>query len=177
MSKKAAPQRRVGGPVWKPGDPTLTVGEIAEALTPIAPDMAGTLHRIRHWIREQMLLPVGRAHAGAGRHRLFSADAIYDAAVLHVLTNVGVPVSGSRALLDGLGLVRFEIAKRKAGKGRKKPHLRILQMASGLATVGVFGEGEEIRDDRGFKVADVVVTIDIDLEKLFAQVKVPHERA
>jgi DNA-binding transcriptional MerR regulator len=174
MGKRAAPQRRVGGPAWKPGDPTLTVGEIAEALTPIAPDVTSTLHRIRHWFREQMLLPVYQTHAGSGRHRLFSADAVYDAAVLHVLTNLGLPVSGSRALVDGLTFVRFEIAERKAGKGKKNPRLRILSTALGMTMVGVFGEGEKIKEHPSFKVADIVMTIDIDLEKLFAQVKVPQ---
>ena len=78
---------------------------------------------------------------------------------------LGLPISGSRILPDALGRVRREVAKRNAGKGKKNPHLIIAGgPPKGMTAVRIYGQGE-IRD------ADAVVTIDIDLEKLFAQIE------
>lgn len=174
MSKKAALQRRVGGPAWKPGDPTLVVSEIAEALKLIAPDTPSTLNRIRHWFREQMLLPVDQKHAGSGRHRRFGADAPFDAAVLCALTDAGIPVSGSRALVDALTFARFALPKWKAARAKGQAldlTVFIARTAQGFTQVGVLGLGEErMKDQAGFKVADVVLTIEVNLSKLWAQV-------
>jgi DNA-binding transcriptional MerR regulator len=169
MDKRAT--RRVGGPAWRPGEPTLTVSEIAEALAPIAPDIPGTIQRIRHWTREQMMLPVGELHSGSGKHRQYAAAAVYDAAILHVLASAGFSVSSHRELVDALSKARFEIAEWKPAK--KKPlrlELIIARTAAGMAQLGVYTEDEEIVDHRGFKVADVVLTVKVDLKKLFAQV-------
>ena len=187
MGKK--PQRRAGGPVptWKPGDPTLTVSELAEALAPIAPDVPGTVQRIRHWTRERVLFPVDLQHAGAGKHRRYAVDAIYEAAILHTLTAVGLPVSGSRMLLDGLSKARFAVPKWRTArsKGQKwKPVLIISVTATSImpgtfgpaANIGVYEEGEEVKGGPAFKVDDVVLTIKVDLAKLFAQVTHVHCR-
>jgi DNA-binding transcriptional MerR regulator len=164
-------RRRVGGPAWRQGEPTLTVSEIADALAPIAPDVAGTVQRIRHWTREQMMLPVGELHSGPGKHRRYAADAVYDAAILHVLTSAGFSVSSHRDLVDSLTQARFEIAKWKSAKEKpQRLDLIISRMATGEATLGVYKEGEEVSDHRDFKVADVVMTVRVDLRKLFAQV-------
>src|SRR6476620_738071 len=63
---------------------TLTVSDLAEALAPIAPDVAGTIQRIRHWTREGALQPIEFAHSGPGKHRRYNPAAIYSVAVLHV---------------------------------------------------------------------------------------------
>jgi DNA-binding transcriptional MerR regulator len=170
--------RRVGGPAWKPGDPTLTVSELAEALAPIAPDIAGTVQRIRHWTREQILLPVDLHHAGSGKHRRYAADAAYDAAILHTLTAFGLPVAGSRTLVDGLTKARMAVQKWKAGQ-IKIPILRIWVTAKpsmpgtlGPAIAsGVYEEGEEVKSIAGFKVADVVLKMELNLGKLFDSVR------
>jgi hypothetical protein len=170
------PQRRAGGPVqtWKPGDPTLTVSELAEALAPIAPDVAGTVQRIRHWTRERVLFPVDLQHAGAGKHRRYAVDAICDAAILHVLTAFGLPVSGSRMLTDATTFARFAVPKWKAARSKgEAPELSLLiaVTAKGVIATGIRGAGQEgIKDVSGFKVADVVMEIELDLDKLFAQV-------
>jgi|HubBroStandDraft_4_1064222.scaffolds.fasta_scaffold14152_5 DNA-binding transcriptional MerR regulator len=160
-------QRRVGGPAWTPGDPTLTVGEIAERLSPIAPDVSGTVQRIRHWTREQMLLPVDQLHAGTGKHRQYSADAVYDAAILHIATNAGLNISSQRYLVDALTKARIAVPKWKGerDKGRARPlYLRIDRSANRTDTTGV----EILWDDAGKPSDDL--TIIIDLARLFARV-------
>lgn len=117
----AKARRRVGGPSWTPGDPTLTVGEIAERLSRIAPDVRGTVQRIRHWTREQMLLPVDKLHAGTGKHRRYAADSVYDAAILQITTGAGLNISSQRYLVDALTQARFAIPKWKAA-ARKGGH-------------------------------------------------------
>lgn len=173
MGKK--PQRRAGGPVptWKPGDPTLTVSELAQALAPVAPDVPGTVQRIRHWTRERVLFPVDLQHAGAGKHRRYAVDAVFDASILHVLTAFGLPVSGSRVLTDATTKARFAVPRWKAAKANGEVlelSLFILVTAEGMTAVGVRVGKEEIKDAAGFRVADVVMKVELDLTKLFARV-------
>jgi|RhiMetdeSRZDD1v2_1073273.scaffolds.fasta_scaffold555870_2 MerR-like DNA binding protein len=71
--------------------PTLTVGQIVEQLGAVAPDSgAAVSERIRHWTREGLLVPMGQHHAGTGRHRRYSSDTSYDAAVLNALASAGL---------------------------------------------------------------------------------------
>jgi hypothetical protein len=163
------PQRRMGGPVWKPGEPTLTVSEIAEALAPIAPDVAGTVQRIRHWTRERALLPVDQHHAGPGKHRRYAGDAVYVAAVLHALTIAGFPISHSRFLTDAVTIVRWKLVDwmkaRERGEKIKLPPLVLGVTAKGMTAI----VAEKLTDEllHGFKVEDVVLKMEIDLNRLF----------
>jgi DNA-binding transcriptional MerR regulator len=161
----------------RPQAPTVTIGltirGLAERLAPIAPDTDATMQQIRHWTREGLLFPIqDTLHSGPGVHRVYNDDAVYEAAVLSVVANAGLPISGSQVLADAMAQVRIEIARRKAGKGRKKPHLVIMRtvLRQTATAAAVIGEGEKFIGPRGFKEAEAVMTIDIDLEKLFAQV-------
>jgi DNA-binding transcriptional MerR regulator len=159
-------QRRVGGPAWVEGDPTLTVGEIAERLSPIAPNVAGTVQRIRHWTREQMLLPVDQLHAGTGKHRRYAADAVYDAAILHVATTAGLNVSSQRYLIDALTQARFALPKwkRARSQGEAPPlYLCLERRADGTERTVT-----RVSDDPGEPSEDF--TMIIDLARLFARV-------
>jgi len=151
------------------GSPTLTVSDIAAALAPIAPDVAGTVQRIRHWTREQALRPAELEHAGPGKHRRYSGDAVYNAAVLHVLTGAGLPVSHSRFLKDAMRWAASKAAKWKKARDKGET-LALPPMIIGVTAKGEVQIGEESKDFRTFKVADVVLTISIDLAKLFAEV-------
>lgn len=152
--------------------PTVTISGLATALAPIAPDQAATVQQLRHWTREGMLPPVEHPHSGPGKHREYAhPDAVYDAAILYLFNDMGLPISGSRILADALNQVRREIAKRKAGKGKKAPRLIIAGgPPAGMTAVGVYGQGEKVVD------RDTTVTINIDLEKLFAQLEHGHGR-
>lgn len=166
-------QRRVGGPAWTPGERTLTVGEIAERLAAIAPDIAGTVQKIRHWTREQMLLPVDQLHAGTGKHRRYAADAVYDAALLHVLTGAGLNVSSQRYLVDALTQTRFALEgwKLATQRGAYAPlYLFIWRTVGGVSLTEVSENPHAVpRDCRSFKADDVAFTISVDLARLFSR--------
>jgi MerR HTH family regulatory protein len=73
------------------GAPTLTVGQIVEQVGAVAPDLAAAVsERIRHWTREGLLVPIDQHHAGTGRHRRYSSDTSYDAAILNALASAGL---------------------------------------------------------------------------------------
>jgi DNA-binding transcriptional MerR regulator len=152
--------------------PTVTVGGLAEMLAPIAPDQAAVVQQLRHWTRENLLRPIEHSHGGPGKHREYDkSTAVYDAAFLHLVNALDLPVGGSNILVNALTQVRSEVAKRLAGRGRKKPHLIMARTLAGATAVAVIDEGEKIVEQRGFKTVDVVATIDIDLGKLFAQIE------
>jgi hypothetical protein len=146
---------------------TRTVSDLAEALAPIAPDVAGTIQRIRHWTREGVLQPIAFAHGGPGKHRRYSPAAVYSAAVLHVLTIAGLPVSQSQFLGQLMPWVNEFAGQWIHARDRA------LIVKSGRLTVTVTAKGEtEVK--RGApgdaNTANVVLAIAIDLIKIFTQV-------
>jgi hypothetical protein len=48
--------------------------------------------RIRHWTREGLLVPIHQRHSGTGRHRGYSPDVTYEAAILNALVTAGLQV-------------------------------------------------------------------------------------
>ena len=119
-------------------------------------------------------MPVDRHHAGTGKHRRYAEDAIYDAAILHIFTSAGISVSGSRTLVDALTMARFAIPRWKTErrKGRTPQCLLfVLRTAKDISTFGVLWDGEKVADRSSFKMADVVMKIEIDLTKLFTQIR------
>jgi DNA-binding transcriptional MerR regulator len=162
-------KRRVGGPSWRPGDPTETVGEIAARLAAISPNFEGTIQRIRHWTREGLMVPADLHHAGTGRHRRYPQTAVFDAAVLHVLTNAGLTTSAvrdlkttspERHLVDALTLVRFSVPKWRQQGGP----LFLTISQSGTRT-----EIEVIEQQAGTPAEDDL-TIVINLAKVFSRI-------
>jgi len=157
-------ERRVGGPA--PERPALTVGEIAQALAPIAPDVAGTIHRIRHWTREGMMLWVDQLHAGTGKHRRYAPDAVYDAAILYVFSAAGMNISSQRHLVDALTMARFALPKWKKARSKGQSpslYLRIARNGDKAQRTEI-----DVRADPGKPSEDL--TIVVDLAKLFARV-------
>jgi DNA-binding transcriptional MerR regulator len=129
--------------------PTVTISGLAKALAPIAPDEAATVQALRHWTREGMLSPSQHLHSGPGVHREYILDvAIYEAAILHLFNDMGLPISGSRILAEALEQVRREVAKRRAGKGKKKARL-IITGAGGADCGGGMRAGGESPRRRG----------------------------
>jgi hypothetical protein len=154
------PQRRVGGPAWSPGEPTVTVGEIARRIAPIT---SGTvdqmIEKIRHWTREGILAPT-HLHSGSGRHRTYPGNAVYEAAVLHVLTNAGFTVSAMDYLYEALTIVRFALPTWREQGG--KFYLRITRDGPGRVVV------ERLWKDPEPPATDL--TFIIDLARLFARI-------
>jgi DNA-binding transcriptional MerR regulator len=134
-SKKKAPRQvkrhaltavplTVGSPEL--GAPTLTVGQIAEELGTVAPDAAAAMsERIRHWTREGLLLPVNQHHAGTGRHRRYSPDTSYEAAVLNALANAGLQLVSRPYIQAALSQARAALQKWRQARsaGHKLPLL------------------------------------------------------
>jgi DNA-binding transcriptional MerR regulator len=122
------------------GTPTLTVGQIAEQLSPIAPDRAGTRERIRHWTREGLISPVASHHSGTGKHRKYDESSKYDAAILHVVASAGLHIVTQPYLLDTLS--RARVARRKWALTNRGPLLlEISHKAAGAGTVIAVHEG------------------------------------
>jgi hypothetical protein len=118
---------RVQSPDW------LTAGEIAERLAKLAPDVAATRARVKFWAREGLISAIAETYPGIGKHRKFGLDAVIDTAVLIILADAGLRISGrelrlalsaARALyqevaaLGGAGDTRFlEIAIERGNPG------------------------------------------------------------
>jgi len=141
----------------------MTVGEIAARLAPIAPDAGSTISKIRHWAREGMLFPVAQVHAGTGKHRLYSADTVYEAAILLLATRAGLNVASIRYLIDGLTLVKFALPEWKKASGRPL----YLHISRGAPTDRT--EIEILHEAPGKPTADL--TIIIDLAMLFSRIE------
>ena len=144
MPRPPRPKRRVEGPQWRPGDPTLTVSEIAEKLRPVAPDVKATLIRLSHWTLQGMLIPVDQMHAGTGKRRIYAADDVYSAAILHVLTAFGLTVSAVRPLVDGLSQARSAVPGWK--KQRAELYFKVWWRSPGRATFDVDAKQPEFKD-------------------------------
>ena len=86
------------------------------------------------------------------------------------MTTAGLPVSHSRFMADAMRTAGEAAAKWKGARDKGEV-LAPRPMVVGLTTAGVTQVGEgQLKDERSFKVADVVLKIEIDLTKLFAQV-------
>ena len=134
---------------WKalsgaPAIHTLTVSEIAEKLRPVAPDVKATLIRLSHWTLQGMLIPVDQMHAGTGKRRIYAADDVYSAAILHVLTAFGLTVSAVRPLVDGLSQARSAVPGWK--KQRAELYLKVWWRSPGRATFDVDAKQPEFKD-------------------------------
>lgn len=51
-----------------------------------------TVSRLRHWVREGLIGPVGEHHPGSGRHRYFKDTALEVALALNALADFNLPV-------------------------------------------------------------------------------------
>jgi hypothetical protein len=76
-----------------PQQQLLTVSQVVDRCAPLDDEMRTTwLRRLRDWSNIGVLDISGRHREGTGRHRLYSTDAVYVAAVLLRMADLGVPV-------------------------------------------------------------------------------------
>jgi hypothetical protein len=171
-SKKRARQGKVHALTAAPltvaspelGAPTLTVGQIVERLGSLAPDPAAASERIRHWTREKLLVPVDQHHAGTGRHRQYSGQASYDAAVLTALANVGLQLVSRPYIQAALNQARAVLQKWKKGKSSGDFFLAISQRTGSEPTVSVHE-----RVIKPEPTAEIVIAL--NLSQLFSVVR------
>jgi hypothetical protein len=67
--------------------PDLTISEIAERIRKPDEELGAVIDRLKNWVKEGLLEPVGEKNPGTGRHRRFPENALIDAAILHVMTD------------------------------------------------------------------------------------------
>jgi hypothetical protein len=107
--------------------PTVTVGQIADALRDIEPDTATLTERIRSWTKQRILSPSENLGAGTGRHILYARDlAPYEAALLNALSRTGYVV-GRPYVGTALARLREELPKwRAAHTAKRSPQLFLI---------------------------------------------------
>jgi hypothetical protein len=66
---------------------TFTISEIADRIRRPDEEIGAVIDRLKNWVKEGLLKPVGERHPGTGRHRRFPESALIDAAILHVMTD------------------------------------------------------------------------------------------
>lgn len=151
--------------------PTLTVGQIVEQLGPVAPDAAAISERVRHWTREGLLLPVNQHHSGTGRHRRYSPDASYEAAILNALATAGLQLVSRPYIHAALSQARVALQKWQQARsaGHKLPLfflviLHDMTRIGGEATASVH-EGIVKHDP----TAEIMIVV--NLSQLFLRVR------
>jgi hypothetical protein len=68
----------------------MTIGEVAARVRHLAADPFNVAERCRHWAKLGLLSPAGRQSAGTGNHKQYRPTAVFDAAILVVLTAAGI---------------------------------------------------------------------------------------
>jgi DNA-binding transcriptional MerR regulator len=84
----------------------LTVAVIAELIRRPDADKAAVTERLRHWSAEGLLKPIGDRNPGTGRPRLYDESAVFDAAILNLLADLGFPIGKQRYYLVVLDLAQ-----------------------------------------------------------------------
>jgi hypothetical protein len=91
---------------------TFTIREIAERIRKPDEDLGVVIDRLKNWVKEGLLQPVGEKNPGTGRHRHFPESALIDAAILHVLTaQIGMQAVMARPLSKLFRYSRGEFKK------------------------------------------------------------------
>jgi hypothetical protein len=155
--------------------PTLTVGRIVEQLSSVAPDTAAMSERIRHWTREGLLFPIHQSHSGTGRHRGYSPDASYEAAILNALATAGLQVVSRPYIVAALS--KGKAALRKWQRARRTG--RNLPLFLVICHDMTENDGEptaSIREGNLNFYTTAEITILINLSQLFSHVLEPSMR-
>ncbi len=73
---------------------SYSVSQLAQRVAPTADkaEVARITRQFRHWTLTGVLRPLGATLTGAGRHRRYSGDAVYVAALMIELARLGLPV-------------------------------------------------------------------------------------
>jgi hypothetical protein len=97
------------------GTRPITVGQIAEHLRSIAPDVPASTERLRYWTKEGLLSPIKpKLRPGSGRHRQYDVSAIFDAATLTIIAASGLQIARD-CLFDVLSRTRLAFRNWRGG--------------------------------------------------------------
>jgi len=86
-----------------------TVSELADRVGAKSPQQRDLwLRRLRHWTTMGVLTPVGDQHTGTGHARRYGEDALYTAAALLRLGDLGLPIGSIKAVARYIADQRVE---------------------------------------------------------------------
>ena len=71
---------------------TMTMSELVDEAVRRGAEKDLMTSRLRHWVREGLIEPVGEHHPGSGRHRDFEDTALSIALALNALADFNLPV-------------------------------------------------------------------------------------
>ena len=160
-------------------DDTLTVKELAIRAAPGAsPDeIQQIIRQLRHWTASHVLLPSTELHTGPGTHRKYSADAVYNAAVLLELAALNLPVGvlmvAAVMLPNAAPLPNRPLGKNTKRKwaeaisGKRRVFFRfspVMGKAQIRNMALIYAEDEIVTED-------VIGVIVVDLTKLFGRLR------
>jgi hypothetical protein len=80
----------------------LTVGDVAALIGRDGADRAAIIQRLRVWTASGLLECEGDLNPGTGRERHYSETAVYTAALLNALTDLGLPIGRQRLYVRAL---------------------------------------------------------------------------
>jgi DNA-binding transcriptional MerR regulator len=157
------------------GKPTVTVGEIAQRVQTIGPNPASTIERIRHWTREGLLIPADQHHAGSGKHRRYATESVYDAAILTVIANAGLPLVSQTYLHKALPLARGALRKWIRVRRKNQDIMLFLEISQTASETG----SRSVRIHEGAVKHDssAELSIIINLSQIFTRVVRDHPEA
>jgi len=166
-----------------------TVSELAERLGAQSQQQQDLwLRRLRHWTATDVLETIGPQHTGTGRSRRYQVDALYLAAVLLGLADLGMPIGVIKVVARSIAALRkhdlkyeslWQQAKTKGPKMPVNDRHGLIVLAL-MATTSEDGETPEIRlgldrgKDRGaapaFRLEDEETLILRNLDLIFSRV-------
>ncbi len=70
----------------------MTMSELVTEMVKRGANRPLIISRLRHWVREGLIGPVGEPHPGSGRHRYFKETALEVALALNALADFNLPI-------------------------------------------------------------------------------------
>lgn len=109
----------------------LTAGQLARRLAARWPDRERMVVRIKHWVRQKLLVPASGENPGAGQHHLFTDLAVVDVAVLAVIADRNISITEPDHMLVIAALARCRDAYQQwLASGKKLARYLILRGVS-----------------------------------------------
>jgi hypothetical protein len=127
--------------------------------------------RIRHWTKIGLLRPIRQHRSGTGRHRRYSPEACFEAAILNALASVGLELVSRSYVQNALSQSREALRKwhKASDLGRELP-LFFLVILEDMTRTG--GEPTVSISEGAIKIDPAAETmIVVNLSRLFSHVQ------